>query len=851
MGHYNFGEIEPRWQSYWENNKTFSAINGDARPKYYALDMFPYPSGTGLHIGHPEGYTASDILARYQKANGKNVLHPMGWDAFGLPAEQHALTTGVHPAINTASNVNVFRAQIKRLGFAIDWDREINTTDTDYYKWTQWIFLKLFKHGLAYVDERPVWWCPALGTVLANEEIVDGVSERGSHPVERRNLRQWVLRITAYAEKLIEGLETLDWPESTKAQQIAWIGKSEGAEVQFALQGRPETITIFTTRLDTLCGVTYMVLSPEHPLVPLITSDAQRNAVNEYQAAAGRKSDLTRTDLVKDKTGVLTGGYAIHPVSGETVPIWIADYVLMSYGTGAVMAVPAHDERDYAFAQKYNIPVQQVIANKNGDTPLPYCDDGILINSKKYSNLDSRSARAQIVQDLQEAKQGRRAVHFKLRDWLFSRQRYWGEPFPIIWVKNADYEKLITLKDSPFLEFLPSKPVAYDENGERYCAVPLPSAQLPLKLPDVTTYKPAGTGESPLANATEWTCIAFNPKTGEILPKDTAPADWITGRRETNTMPQWAGSCWYHLRYMSPKCTTAPVDREAEKYWGTPDYYIGGAEHAVLHLLYARFWHRFLYDIGVVSSPEPFKKLFHQGIILGEDGTKMSKSRGNVVNPDDIIKEYGADALRMFEMFLGPLEAMKPWNTKGIEGISRFLKRLWREIVVPEGLNPKIQNSGTEPAELAQLLNETVHKVSTDIEQLRFNTAISQLMITVNAMQAAPHFTLQTAKTVVQLLAPFAPHVAEELWSRLGETRSISEAPWPTVDRERLERKEIKLVVQVNGKARAEIIVPQQASQEEVLQVAKNDQKIMLLIANNTVLKEIYVPGKVVNLVVH
>jgi len=692
---YDFSQIEPHWQSFWEKNRTFRASDETSKPKYYVLDMFPYPSGTGLHIGHPEGYTATDIIARYKRAKGFNVLHPIGWDAFGLPAEQHAVKTGTHPASNTQNNIVNFRRQIKALGFSYDWDREVDTTDPKYFRWTQWIFLQLFKKGLAYVDERPVWWCPELRTVLANEEVIDGKSEVGGFPVERRNLRQWVLRITAYAERLLADLKDVDWPDSTKRMQEAWIGRSDGAEILFKLE--PESrgnLKVFTTRPDTLFGCTYMVLAPEHPLVSTLTTPDQREAVASYKKKSAAKSDLERTDLAKEKSGVFTGAYAINPVNGARVPIWIADYVLMGYGTGAIMAVPAHDERDYEFARQYALPIVQVIANKDGaETKLPFIADGSLVNSGPYTGLDWAEAKRRITADLAARGVGQVAVNYKLRDWLFSRQRYWGEPFPIVWVNETDYRRAMAARPAD----APSAPVTFTQDGVTHYALPLPARALPLELPEVQTYLPSGTGESPLANCTAWLEIWFDYETGAALPAtQPRPAGdrWVRARRETNTMPQWAGSCWYYLRYLDPRNDQAIADPARLAYWGVPDLYVGGAEHAVLHLLYARFWHKVLFDLGVVPQHEPFKKLFHQGIILGEDGEKMSKSRGNVVSPDTINASHGTDTLRLYLMFLGPLEAMKPWNPRGIEGVHRFLKKVWRACLTEEGVpSPKISDS--------------------------------------------------------------------------------------------------------------------------------------------------------------
>lgn len=853
---YNFHEIEAYWQSFWEENQSFKADTGTPKPKYYVLDMFPYPSGAGLHIGHPEGYTATDIIARYKRAAGFNVLHTIGWDAFGLPAEQHAVKTGTHPASNTANNITNFRRQIKALGFSYDWDREVDTTDPKYFRWTQWIFLQLFKKGLAYVDERPVWWCPDLRTVLANEEVVDGKSEVGNFPVERRNLRQWVLRITAYAERLLEDLKEVDWPDSTKRMQESWIGRSEGAEIQFALENKAlGSLKIFTTRPDTLYGCTYMVLAPEHPLVDGLTSSEQKAAVEAYKKKAAAKSDLERTDLAKDKSGVFSGAFAINPVNGLRVPIWIADYVLMGYGTGAIMAVPAHDERDFEFAQQYSLPIVQVIepsaSSQDGSAvKLPYVGDGKLIHSEGYNGLDWPDAKKRITTELASRGIGKATVNYKLRDWLFSRQRYWGEPFPIVWVNEADYQTVRAVRPDDF----PSQPVTFRQNGETFFALPLPARALPLALPEVQSYLPSGTGESPLANVTEWLSIWINAETGEAIPatqpKPTS-GQWIRGQRETNTMPQWAGSCWYYLRFADPKNDTAFASPEALKYWGVPDLYVGGAEHAVLHLLYARFWHKVLFDLGFVPQSEPFKKLFHQGIILGEDGEKMSKSRGNVISPDTVIASHGTDSLRLYLMFLGPLEAMKPWNDRNIEGVHRFLQKVWRECLTEEGtINPKISAGAAEPAELTKLLHETIKKVGEDIENLRLNTAISQMMICINALQKAPAVSTSTILSFLQLLAPFAPHLAEELWARLGGNGTAAAAPWPKFDAGKLTVTEQKLVFQVNGKHRGDLLVPVGLSQDDAIKAAHAHPKVAPFVAGKAVKRAIYVPGKILNLVV-
>ncbi|MDR1665603.1 MAG: leucine--tRNA ligase [Puniceicoccales bacterium] len=851
---YDFASIEERWQVYWGKNNTFRAIDSDSRPKYYLLDMFPYPSGTGLHVGHSENYTASDVLGRFKKAQGFNILHPMGWDAFGLPAEQHAMATGLHPSVNTQNNIEVFRRQIKRHGFGLDWDREINTTDPSYYRWTQWIFLQLFKYGLAYVDEKPVWWCPQLGTVLANEEVVDGRSERGEYPVERRNLLQWVLKISTYADKLLEGLTDLDWPSATKRQQNLWIGRSEGAEVLFKIEGKDFSLKIFTTRLDTLFGVTYLAVAPEHERGDDLTVPDQKSLVEDYRLKSRTKSDLDRTDLAKEKTGVFTGSYALHPLTGQRLPVWMVDYVLPHYGTGAIMGVPAHDERDFEFATAMSLPVVPVIEALDGHTKLPYGDEGTLIHSGRYSGLSSAQAKTILISELAKLGMGTSKVHYKLHDWLFSRQRYWGEPFPIVWVKEEDYRRISSFPESPFREFLPSSPVIYIRERTTWCAIPLTSNHLPVELPTVSSFKPDGESVSPLHNASsDWKNVALNLQTGilqpSVLPREKEE-EWITGTRELNTKPQWAGSCWYHLRYLSPHCSYRWVDGACERYWGTPDFYIGGNEHAVLHLLYARFWHRFLYDIGLVGEKEPFKKLFHQGVILGADGNKMSKSHDNVVNPEEIIDKYGADTLRLYTLFLGPLEATKPWNSQNIEGVHRFLKKVWREYVGPNGLLSEKIKFHANDEDLDYLLHQTIFKVTEDIENLRFNTAISQLMIGLNGMQKAKILSHRTAKTFLQLLAPFAPHIAEELWAKFDEVRSVSEIPWPTFDPRKLECETVVVAVQVNGKVRGELRIPSDASQETVFNLAKELPRIMSYLAQGKIVKEIYVPRRLVNFVV-
>ena len=850
---YHPAQLEKRWQQYWKEQQTFRAEDDTDRPKYYVLDMFPYPSGAGLHIGHPEGYTASDVMARFERARGRNVLHPMGWDAFGLPAEQYAVKTGTHPRQTTERNIENFRGQIGRFGFAIDWSREVNTTDPGYFRWTQWIFLQLFQRGLAYVDERPVWFCPALGTVLANEEVIDGKSEVGGHPVERRSLRQWVLRITHYADRLLAGLSEVDWPESTKTQQINWIGRSEGAMVEFPLVEGEGKLSVYTTRPDTLYGATYMVVAPEHPMVSRITTAEQEEAVRAYATEAARKSDLDRTDLAKTKTGVFTGSYAINPMNSQKIPIWVADYVLMGYGTGAIMAVPAHDERDHEFATQFDLPIPCVIAKEDAEgnpVPLPYSGEGTMVNSGEFTGLSSGEGKQRIIAHLEKQGIGRAAVNYKLRDWLFSRQRYWGEPFPIVWVAESDYDRL----GGALAESLPKEPVRGDFEGEIRCAVPIPAEHLPLELPPVEDFQPSPTGESPLAKSLDWLLVWIHPATGETRPRTDANApggEWIAGIRETNTMPQWAGSCWYYLRYCDPQNPERPVSPEKESYWGGPDLYIGGAEHAVLHLLYARFWHHFLHDIGVVTTKEPFPRLFHQGLILGEDGEKMSKSRGNVVNPDDVIEEYGADALRLYLLFLGPLEDAKPWSPKGIDGPFRFLRRSWRLLLDKEGRpSPAIQEDGEEHPDTLRILHETIRKVTQDVERLRFNTAISQMMILLNHLQGVERMTMTTARTFVQLIAPFAPHFGEELWERLGETPSVCNAPWPIHDEKYLVVDEVQIGILVNGKPRGELRVSPDADQESVLALAHQQERVAAHLDGKTIRKVVYVPGKILNLVV-
>ena len=807
---YDHHAIEAKWQAYWEQQRLFRATDDRSKPKFYCLDMFPYPSGSGLHVGHLEGYTATDIVSRYKRMKGFNVLHPMGWDAFGLPAEQYAVKTGVHPAVTTAQNIETFKRQMKRIGLSYDWDRELSTTDPAYYRWTQWIFLKLYERGLAYVAEVPVNWCPALGTVLANEEIVDGKSEVGGFDVVRKPMRQWVLKITAYADRLLDDLKLVEWPPSTLEMQKNWIGRSIGAEVEFELAGAKGTIRIFTTRPDTLFGTTYMVMAPEHPLVEVVTTTDRRADVTAYRDAAARKSDLQRQELDKEKTGVFTGGYATNPVNQERLPIWIADYVLMGYGTGAIMAVPAHDERDWAFARTYSLPIREVIAGGDIEKEaFVTTENGTVVNSTtrdgsfSINGLTPVDAIPKITAWLESQGRGRKAVNYKLRDWLFARQRYWGEPFPVVWV------------------------------GEE--SRPLPEEQLPLALPETSNFKPSGTGESPLSNLQDWV-TTVDPTSGK-------PA-----RRETNTMPQWAGSCWYYLRFIDPTNAQRLVDPEKERYWMPVDLYIGGSEHAVLHLLYARFWHKVLFDIGVVSTPEPFKKLVHQGIVLGEDSQKMSKSRGNVVSPDEMMDQFGADAVRLYEMFMGPLEAMKPWSTRGVEGVTRFLERVWRLMVNEEG---NISNAVVMKAaslDQLRLLHQTIKKVTEDIKTLRFNTAISQMMVFTNELTKIDQRPRALLEPFVLILSPFAPHLAEELWEKLGGQTSVSHQPWPVFDPALTISDRLTIPIQVNGKLRGKIEVGVDTPRAEIESLAR--AQIGEWIQGKTPQKVIYVEKKLINFVV-
>ena len=811
MSQYDHKTIESKWQLYWEENKTFRTEENSDRPKYYVLDMFPYPSGQGLHVGHPLGYIATDIVARFKRMNGFNVLHPMGWDAFGLPAEQHALETGTHPAKTTAANIENYRRQLKMLGFSFDWDREINTTDPDYYKWTQWIFLQLYKKGLAYQAKVPVNWCPKLGTVLANEEVIDGKSERGEHPVFRVPMLQWMLKITEYADRLLDGLDDLDWPDSVKELQRNWIGRSEGAEVIFQLPSIEKEITVFTTRPDTLFGATYMVLSPEHSLVKELTSPDKLKEVTDYIEKASRKSELDRTELAKEKSGVYLGADAINPANEQEIPIWISDYVLMSYGTGAIMAVPGHDQRDWEFAKSFELPIIEVVSGgKINEEAFVDNVDGILVNSSTQDNsfslndLKVPDAIKMISDWLEETGKGRSAVNYKLRDWLFSRQRYWGEPIPI-------------LHDS-------------DDN-----TVPVSEEELPVNLPQVESYQPTGTGESPLAKVSSWVEVNEGGK---------------TYLRETNTMPQWAGSCWYYLRFIDPHNKDAVWSKEKESYWMPVDLYIGGQEHAVLHLLYSRFWHHVLYDLDLVSTKEPFTRLFNQGMIQGEDGSKMSKSRGNSINPDEIVETTGADALRLFEMFMGPLDKAKPWSTTGLQGSHRFLKRIWRMF---DSENGGLKITDVDPAEdkkLYKLLHRTIMKVTIDIENLRFNTAISALMTLGNKMKSRMSVSRANAETFILMISPFVPHIAEEIWRRLGHTETIVFENWPEYN-ELLAKEDLtNIAVQVNGKLRGEFQIEIDIDVEIIEQMAKDLPEIQKWTDGKEILKVVVVPNRVVNIVI-
>lgn len=803
---YDHRAVEQKWQAYWQSHKSFKTTEDKDKKNFYALDMFPYPSGQGLHVGHPEGYTATDILARMKRMQGFNVLHPMGWDAFGLPAEQYALDTGNNPADFTQKNINTFKRQINSLGFSYDWDREVNTTDPDFYKWTQWIFEKMYKKGLAYEAEVAVNWSPDLGTVVANEEVIDGKTERGGYPVYRKPMRQWMLKITAYADRLIDDLDLVDWPESVKDMQRNWIGRSKGAEVSFSVENHDANIDVFTTRADTMFGVSYIVMAPEHKLVADITTPEQKAAVDAYLKEIEHKSDLERTDLAKDKTGAFTGAYAINPVNGERLPIWISDYVLASYGTGAVMAVPAHDPRDWEFAKKFGLPLKPVVSGGNPEEAV-HTEPGVMINSDFLDGLDKQAAIDKMIPWLVEHKVGHEQISYKLRDWLFSRQRYWGEPIPII----------------------------HWEDGTTSV---VPEDQLPLELPLTSDIKPSGTGESPLANLTDWLNV-----TDENGRK---------GRRETNTMPQWAGSSWYYLRYIDPKNPDKLADFDKLKDWLPVDMYIGGAEHAVLHLLYVRFWHKFLYDIGVVPTKEPFQHLYNQGMILGDNHEKMSKSKGNVVNPDDVVDRFGADTLRLYEMFMGPLDASISWSEKGLAGARKFLDRVWR-LYTEEDTDENDQLSSKIVADnndqLKKVYNETVKKVTEDFESMHFNVAISQLMVFINDAYKADTFPREYAEGFVKLLAPIAPHMMEELWAMLGHDDSISYVDWPTFDPAALIANEVEVIFQVNGKLKAKVTVAKDTPKEELEAMARANEKVAEFIADKTVRKVIAIPNKLVNIV--
>ncbi len=809
---YNHKKIEPKWQKYWEKNSTF-VTSEDSKPKYYVLDMFPYPSGSGLHVGHALGYVATDIVARFKRMKGFNVLHPMGWDAFGLPAEQYAIKTGTHPSITTSQNIQNFKRQINQLGFSYDWSREINTTDPEYYKWTQWIFLQLYNQGLAYQEEVAVNWCPELRAVLANEEVVNGKSDIGGHPVYRTPMKQWVLKITKYAESLLNGLEDLDWPENIKELQKNWIGKSEGVEINFSIKdSSEEPIKVYTTRSDTLFGATYMVIAPEHPLVDKIVTEEQKTAVEKYTKETQQKSDFDRTEINKNKTGIFTGSYAINPLSKEEMEIWVADYVLISYGTGAIMAVPGHDERDWEFAKKYDLPIKEVV--KGGDvTKGAFIDKGnaIVVNSShpdtlSIDGLTVEEAIKKTIQYIEEKELGTGAVNYKLRDWLFSRQRYWGEPFPIIHTDDG--------------------PKTVEEEN------------LPVMLPEVENYKPSDDGKSPLSTIKDW--VEVKDSSGNIV-----------GLRETNTMPQWAGSCWYYLRFTDPLNIDNSWSKKKEKYWMPVDLYIGGQEHAVLHLLYARFWHHVLHDLGLVSTKEPFKKLYNQGMILGNDGAKMSKSRGNVVNPDDIIDEYGADSMRLYEMFMGPLNKSKPWNTKGLQGCYRFINKLWSIIVNEEGkLSSNIIDKNTDNKETIHLHHTTIKKVGNDVENLHFNTAVSQLMIYSNHLQTVDKIPREFVSDLVKIIAPFVPHLAEELWSLLGNKNSLAYENWPNYDEKLTQTDEVTVVVQVNGKLRANITLAKDSDETTAVDAALALEKVANYTSKGSIVKTVYIANRLLNFVV-
>lgn len=795
---FNHKEIEPKWQKYWDEHKTFKTdCYDDSKPKYYCVDMFPYPSGNGLHVGHPEGYTATDIVSRMKRMQGYNVLHPMGFDSFGLPAEQFAIQTGHHPAEFTKKNIEVFKGQIKSLGFSYDWDREIATSDPEYYKWTQWIFTKLYDAGLAYVDEIPVNWCPELKAVLANEEVIDGKSERGGYPVIRKPMRQWVLKITEYAERLLEDLDDLDWPEATKQMQRNWIGKSVGANVDFRIDGTDKIFTVFTTRCDTLFGATYCVMAPEHPYVAEITTLEQKEAIEAYKESCASKSDLERTELNKDKTGVFTGAYAINPVNGKKIPIWISDYVLASYGTGAIMAVPAHDDRDWEFAKKFGIEIIPVLEGGNIEEAA-YTEDGLHINSQWLDGLGKQEAIDKMIAWLEENKCGEKKISYKLRDWLFSRQRYWGEPIPIVHMEDG------TMRTVPVEE-------------------------LPLELPATKNFQPHDSGESPLANCEDWLEVEI---------------DGQKGRRETNTMPQWAGSCWYYIRYIDPHNSEVICDPKLLEKWLPVDLYVGGAEHAVLHLLYSRFWHKVLYDAGVVKCKEPWQRLFHQGMILGDNNEKMSKSRGNVVNPDDIVASHGADSLRLYEMFMGPLEAALPWSTNGLDGSRKWLDRVYRLFIEQDKLSDENDHS------LDRVYHQTVKKVTDDFETLGFNTAISQMMIFINECYKAETVYKEYAFNFIKMLSCIAPHICEEMWQMLGHDSSIAYETWPTYDENMLVSETVEMGVQVNGKLRAKIQVTKDTDDEAVKEIAFEQENVKAHTEGKNIVKVIVVKNKIVNIVV-
>jgi leucyl-tRNA synthetase len=835
---YDPKRIEPKWQRYWQENATFRTNEDRSKPKFYVLDMFPYPSGEGLHVGHPEGYTATDIIARYKRMRGFNVLHPMGWDAYGLPAERYAVRTGVHPTITTTKNIANFKSQVQRLGFSYDWSRELSTTDPDFVRWTQWIFLKLYERGLAYQAEVPVNWCPAQGTVLANEEVKDGKYVETGEPVERRLMRQWMLKITAYADRLLEDLDELDWPEGIKTMQRNWIGRSEGAEITFVIDGSRELLSVYTTRPETIWGATFIVLSPEHPLASIITTPAQRSAVDAYLARAASLSDVEKLQE-RAKTGAFTGAYTINPATGAPIPVWIADYVLMGYGSGAIMAVPAHDDRDHAFARAFGLPIVGIIDAPNGvDIQKDAWEgDGRLVNSGAWTGLEAPAAKTAAVAWLEEHGIGKGRMQYRLRDWLFSRQRYWGEPFPIL----------------------------HRSDG---AIVPLPEDALPLLAPELNDYKPTEAGDPPLARAKDWV-------------RTSDPATGLAALRETNTMPQWAGSCWYYLRFADPDNRTAPIDPEREKYWLPVDLYVGGAEHAVLHLLYARFWHKVLYDIGVVSTKEPFQKLFNQGMILAfsyrdssgkyyrpdevikRDGQwfagdkpvsqqveKMSKSKFNVVNPDEVIDIYGADSMRLYEMFIGPLDVAKPWQMSGVAGVSRFLHRVWRIVADDrDGLNEQVCEI-EPPAEVTHLMHKTIRSVGEDIEAMRFNTAISKLMEMSNALTALDRTPRSVVEVFVLLLAPFAPHICEELWGLLGHETSLAYESWPIFDSALADDERREYAVQINGKLRHKVLAASGLSATDLVLMVRADPRVASLLDGKQIVKEVVVPNRLINFVV-